>query len=160
MKGSAVLGIGSHFIFLLHWSPLYWPVHSKHQGCWIPSLSWPAGHTSKFCNTYKTKCSNQHLLNKASIKTSQKLRIMDNGVVGNKGSHPQNNVQQIYIFYLSRLRCWCSSPSIKIIVMKAIIILVVWGGGQAAAGGMPETECTAEVVDIIVIITIIKLTIG
>ena len=60
-----------------------------------------------------------------AIKTSQKLRIMDNGVVGNKGSHPQNNVQQIYIFYLSRLRCWCSSPSIKIIVMKAIIILVV-----------------------------------
>ena len=36
-------------------------------------------------------------------------------------------------------------------------------GGQAAAGGMPETECTAEVVDIIVIIAIItitKLTIG
>ena len=64
-----------------------------------------------------------------AIKTSQKLRIMDNGVVGNKGSHPQNNVQQIYIFYLSRLRCWCSSPSIKIIVMKAIIILVVLGGG-------------------------------
>ena len=154
MKGSAVLGIGSHFIFLLHWS-LYWPVHSKQQGCWIPSISWPEGHTSKFCNTYKTKCSNQHLPNKASIKTSLKLRILVWW-----GSHPQNNMQQIYIFYLSRLRCWCSSPSIKIIVMKAIIILVVWGGGQAAAGGMPETECTAEVVDIIVIITITKLTIG
>ena len=49
---------------------------------------------------------------------------------------------------------------VKIIVMKAIIILVVLGGGQAAVGGMPETECTAEVVDIIVIITITKLTIG
>ena len=53
---------------------------------------------------------------------------------------------------LSRLLSWKPSSS-------------SWceAGGQAAAGGMPETECTAEVVDIIVIIAIItitKLTIG